>query len=85
MRWKASALSEFDARSTRENSRLEYKPFRSQKKMKELMESHFLLVLYFFAAAIGFGIGFELPLVLRINALLGRELPTMRWTFGDLV
>jgi len=40
-----------------------------------LLESHFLLVLYFFASAIGFLIGFELPLVLRINASLGRRLP----------
>ena len=40
------------------------------------LDSHFLLVLYFFAAAIGFLIGFELPLVLRINAALGRKLPT---------
>ena len=38
------------------------------------LETHFLLVLYFFVAAIGFGIGFELPLVLRINASLGRQL-----------
>jgi spermidine synthase len=41
-----------------------------------LLETHFLLVLYFFAAAIGFLIGFELPLVLRINAALGRRLPS---------
>jgi len=32
------------------------------------LEHHFMLVLYFFVASIGFGIGFELPLVLRINA-----------------
>ncbi len=41
-----------------------------------LMDDHFLLVLYFFVAAIGFLIGFELPLVLRINAGLGRALPS---------
>jgi len=41
-----------------------------------LLETHFLLVLYAFAAAIGFLIGFELPLVLRINASLGHELPS---------
>ncbi len=41
-----------------------------------LLETHFLLVLYFVASAIGFLIGFELPLVLRINASLGRRLPT---------
>jgi spermidine synthase len=41
-----------------------------------LLENHFLLVLYFFAGAIGFLIGFELPLVLRINASLGRLLPS---------
>ena len=40
-----------------------------------LLDSHFLLVLYAVAAAIGFLIGFELPLVLRINASLGRKLP----------
>ena len=39
-----------------------------------LLETHFLLVLYAFAGGIGFLIGFELPLVLRINALLGRPL-----------
>ena len=38
------------------------------------MESHFLLVLYFTAASIGLLIGFELPLVLRINAAHGRGL-----------
>ena len=41
-----------------------------------LLETHFLLVLYGFASAIGFLIGFELPLVLRINASLGRKLPS---------
>ncbi len=41
-----------------------------------MLDSHFLLVLYFFVAAIGFLIGFELPLVLRINASLGRRLPS---------
>jgi spermidine synthase len=33
-----------------------------------LLEDHFRLVLYFLAGSLGFLIGFELPLVLRINA-----------------
>ena len=41
-----------------------------------LLETHFLLVLYAFAGSIGFLIGFELPLVLRINASLGYKLPS---------
>ncbi len=38
------------------------------------LETHFLLVLYTTAGGVGFLIGFELPLVLRINAALGRRL-----------
>ena len=40
------------------------------------LETHFLLVLYTTAGGVGFLIGFELPLVLRINAALGRTLPS---------
>ncbi len=39
-----------------------------------LLEHHFLVVLYFFVAAIGFLIGFELPLVLRMNAQYSQRL-----------
>ena len=38
------------------------------------MEDHFRLVLYFFAMSIGFLIGLELPLVLRINSEQVRQL-----------
>ncbi|MEE9280089.1 MAG: spermidine synthase, partial [Myxococcota bacterium] len=40
------------------------------------LEDHFLVVLYFFAMAVGFLIGFELPLVLRINAAYRTRLPS---------
>jgi len=41
-----------------------------------LLEHHFLVVLYAFVMALGFLIGFELPLVLRINSTYVRELPS---------
>ena len=41
-----------------------------------VLEDHFLVVLYFFAMALGFLIGFELPLVLRINEAYQKRLPS---------
>jgi spermidine synthase len=40
------------------------------------MEHHFLVVLYGFVMALGFLIGFELPLVLRINSKYVKRLPS---------
>jgi len=41
-----------------------------------LLDSHFALVLYLWVMALGFLIGFELPLVLRINARFVPRLPS---------